>query len=88
VKDTSIRCVILQWRIREIWQRNGIFCRDLIGSAVQLQNKVDELIWTGGDKSGTLSVKNVYCALAKKTLAAVDWWLEEEYVVLGNCIKN
>jgi hypothetical protein len=43
-----------------------IFCRALIGSGVQLQDKPDELKWIGGDNSGTLSVKNVYCALASK----------------------
>jgi hypothetical protein len=38
------------------------FCRALIGTGVQIQNKEDELIWTGGDNSGILTVKNVYCA--------------------------
>jgi hypothetical protein len=33
---------------------------------VQLQNKEDELKWTGGDKSGLIFVKNVYCALTNK----------------------
>jgi hypothetical protein len=42
------------------------FCRDLIGSGVQLQKIEDELIWTGGDNLGILSVKNVYNSLAKK----------------------
>jgi hypothetical protein len=42
------------------------YCRDLIGAGVQLQNQEDALIWTGGDRSGCLTVKNIYCALAKK----------------------
>jgi hypothetical protein len=43
-----------------------LYCRALIGSGVQLQDRSDELKWIGGDKSGILSVKNVYCALASK----------------------
>jgi hypothetical protein len=42
------------------------FCRALSGAGVQLQNKEDELIWMGGDRSGSLTVKNIYLALAKK----------------------
>jgi hypothetical protein len=42
------------------------FCKVLSGSGVQLQNKEDELMWTGGDKSGLISVKNVYTALTNK----------------------
>jgi hypothetical protein len=42
------------------------YCRELIGAGVQLQNQEDELIWTGGDRSGSLTVKNIYCAFAKK----------------------
>jgi len=33
---------------------------------MQLQNQEDALIWTGGDRSGSLTVKNIYCALVKK----------------------
>jgi hypothetical protein len=47
------------------------FCRDLIGTGVQIQSKEDELTWTGGDNSGFLTVKNVYNALEKKTLASI-----------------
>jgi hypothetical protein len=37
----------------------------LIESGISLVDKQDELIWTGGDKSGFISVKNVYEALSK-----------------------
>jgi len=42
------------------------FCRDLIGTGVQIQSKEDELTWTGGDNLSFLTVKNVYSAQAKK----------------------
>jgi hypothetical protein len=42
------------------------FCKALIDSGIHLQPRDDILIWTGGDHSGILSVKNVYNALAKK----------------------
>jgi hypothetical protein len=38
----------------------------MIGSGVQLLDKLDELKWIGGDKSGFLTVKNIYSALASK----------------------
>jgi hypothetical protein len=34
------------------------------GVGIQLQDREDELKWSGGDKSGALTVKNVYRALA------------------------
>jgi hypothetical protein len=42
------------------------FCKALIGSGIHLQHREDNLIWTGGDNSGILSVKNVYNALERK----------------------
>jgi len=32
---------------------------------IQLQNKIDELIWAGGDSTERISAKNIYLALAK-----------------------
>jgi hypothetical protein len=43
-----------------------LFCRALIFSGVQLQDRPDELKWIGGDRSGTLTARNVYNALASK----------------------
>jgi hypothetical protein len=37
-----------------------------MGEGVQILNRPDELIWTGGDNSGFLTVKNVYSALTNK----------------------
>jgi hypothetical protein len=38
----------------------------LAESGISLANKPDELIWTGGDKSGVISVKNIYEALSNQ----------------------
>jgi hypothetical protein len=45
------------------WDR---YRQNLIGSGIKLVDRSDELIWTGGDSSGQISVKNVYSALSKK----------------------
>jgi len=45
------------------WER---YRRSLIGSSIQLITREDELIFTGGDSFGHISVKNVYNALASK----------------------
>jgi len=42
------------------------FCKDLVISGIHLQPIDDFLLWTGGDQSGMLTVKNVYNALTKK----------------------
>jgi len=42
------------------------FVKALIDSGVQLQHGEDTLIWTGGDQSGLLTVKNVYNAMENK----------------------
>jgi hypothetical protein len=42
------------------------FCKALIDSGIHLQPRDDFLIWTGGDHSGILTVKNVYNAMEKK----------------------
>jgi hypothetical protein len=42
------------------------FCKVLIDSGIHLQPREDSLIWTGGDHSGFLTVKNVYNAMEKK----------------------
>jgi hypothetical protein len=43
-----------------------VFCRALSGLGVKLQNKEDELMWNGGDKSRLIFVKNVYTTLTNK----------------------
>jgi hypothetical protein len=40
------------------------YCSLLSISGIQLQDREDELKWTGGDKSSVLTIKNVYRALA------------------------
>jgi hypothetical protein len=40
------------------------YCIALSGSGIYLQDIDDELKWIGGDKSGVLTVKNVYSAIA------------------------
>ena len=40
--------------------------RHLIDSGIKLMDRPDELIWIGGDKSGQITVKNVYEALSNK----------------------
>jgi hypothetical protein len=42
------------------------YCKALLGFRVQLQNIEDGLLWAGGDKSGLISVKNVYTVLTNK----------------------
>jgi hypothetical protein len=46
--------------LAEEWEH---YRKALIGSGAFIQDKVDELMWTGGDNSGFLSVKNAYNAL-------------------------
>jgi hypothetical protein len=41
------------------------YCRALSGSGILLQDRDDELYWTGGDQSGYLTVKNVYRAIVR-----------------------
>jgi hypothetical protein len=46
------------------WHLNGISFRiALIGAGASIQDTKDELMWTGGDTSGSLTVKNAYMAL-------------------------
>jgi hypothetical protein len=47
--------------LAEEWERYTQLLRD---SGIALVEKQDELIWMGGDKSGHISVKNVYEALS------------------------
>jgi hypothetical protein len=51
------------------------FCKALVSSGIHLQPTEDMLLWTGGDHSGMLTVKNVYTALSKKLwpLQIVGW---------------
>jgi hypothetical protein len=37
--------------------------RTLIEAGVSLKENPDKLMWTGGDSSGIISVKNIYLAL-------------------------
>jgi hypothetical protein len=36
------------------------FRRNLIDSGAFIQDREDELIWTGGDNSGLITIKNIY----------------------------
>jgi hypothetical protein len=66
-------CYIAQWKSSMDLGLSGAlayewssFCKILIGSGIHLQHREDLLIWTGGDNSSCLSVKNVYFALQQK----------------------
>jgi hypothetical protein len=43
-----------------------LYCRGLAEAGIMLLERPDELNWIGGDKSGIISVKNIYGALASK----------------------
>jgi hypothetical protein len=45
------------------WEK---FRKNLIDSGINLQDRPDTLLWTGGDKTGQLTTKNVYEAVATK----------------------
>ena len=45
------------------WER---YRKNLIGSCIKLVDRPNDLIWTGGDSPGQISVKNVCSALSKK----------------------
>jgi hypothetical protein len=54
------------------WDR---FQRELIDSGAFLQDIEDELMWIGGDNSGSLTVKNTYLAiLSTQGLARIGGW--------------
>jgi hypothetical protein len=44
------------------------YCSYLSGVGIQLQDREDELKWSGGDKLGELTVKNVY-----RDVAEINW---------------
>jgi hypothetical protein len=47
----------------------------LIGSGASIQDKDDKLMWTGGDSSGFLTVKNAYMALlSTQSLSILGGW--------------
>jgi hypothetical protein len=56
--------VVILWVLLEIsateWQH---YCKALRGTGILLRNMVDTLVWTGGDSSGVISVKNIYKAI-------------------------
>jgi hypothetical protein len=48
----------------KLWERSGIhFRKNLIDSGAFIQDREDELIWTRGDNSGLITVKNIYQAI-------------------------
>jgi hypothetical protein len=49
--------------LEEEWD---IYRRNLIDSGIILVDRPDELIWTGGDMSAQITVKNVYESLSNK----------------------
>jgi hypothetical protein len=54
------------------------FRRELIDSGEYIQDKEDELLWIGGDNSGTLTVKNTYMELlSTQGLARIGGWRQE-----------
>jgi hypothetical protein len=71
--QTSLGFITNQWKSSEELELTGYlavewltYCKELILSGIQLQPIDDLLIWTGGDHSGVLTVRNVYNALARE----------------------
>jgi hypothetical protein len=51
------------------------YCKTLVNSGILLTDRLDKLIWTRGDRSGNISAKNVYNALASKLWTHnKSWW--------------
>jgi hypothetical protein len=52
-----------------------LYRRALIGAGATIRDTEDKLMWTGGNSSGTISVKNAYLALisTKKFLILGGW---------------
>jgi hypothetical protein len=50
----------LAGHLQEEW---NLYRRALINNGVLIQQKTDSLKWVGGNKSGVISVKNIYLAL-------------------------
>jgi hypothetical protein len=54
------------------------FCLALISSGASIQDRDDALMWTGGDNSGSLTVKNVYMALlSTQSCPRIDGWRQK-----------
>jgi hypothetical protein len=49
-------CLQVEWKA---------FCVALINNGITLQEKSDQLKWTGGNKSGQVLVRNIYLAAEK-----------------------
>jgi hypothetical protein len=51
-----------------------LFRKSLIGAGVSIRDTPDQLLWTGGNSSGILSVKNAYMALFSTfNIQFMDW---------------
>jgi hypothetical protein len=61
--------------------------QSLIESGISLGEKQDELIWIGGDKSGNISVKNIYEALSNSLWNYKAWRMEEKFMEVGVSLK-
>jgi len=59
------------------------FCDNLNEAGVSLNENEDSLIWTRGDSSGRLSVKNLYAAL----ISTLDW-LEKQTLEMEGSIEE
>jgi hypothetical protein len=71
--QASLGFIANQWKSSEELELTGnlvdewfSFCKALILSGIQLQPKEDLLIWSGGDHSGVMTVRNVYNTLAQE----------------------
>jgi hypothetical protein len=63
--------------------------RDNLNEAgVSLNEKEDTLIWTGGDSSGKMSVKNIYATLISTFRVATVEWLEKQTLEMGSSIEE
>jgi hypothetical protein len=52
-----------------------LFCKHLVNSGILLTDRVDTLIWNGGDNSGILTAKNAYDTLATNMwIRSTSWW--------------
>jgi hypothetical protein len=66
----------------------GHYCRALIGVGVSLHDTNDTLLWTGGDSSGIISVKNIYSALISTQRLSDLEWMEGKYMEMGPPTKD
>jgi hypothetical protein len=50
----------IRGRLATEWEQ---YRRALLGAGITIRDSTDTLVWTGGDSSGNMTVKNVYSAL-------------------------